>query len=186
MGIPDPPPPVPNLEANTDHGSPAPVPQEHPEDRVGIDFSCPKPPKSTANFDYEFSVALWRENLTRLAKSNALEIRAYRREEQERHKETIRAIRSIGSWWGGAWEAVKVCTAGTLEIIKTLASNENGQLKYFALTLVALAAIANGVAFSSSLFSAESATKCGRGTELHDGRCEVVLDGSGDAELIEP
>ena len=170
------------IEDRTDHGEAA-----QPDTDDVFSFEVPMPPefdthgKPTAFYGYEFKVALWRSRITDANRAILRELRGYRVDEKNRHDLLISAIKSQGSWWRAIWDAVKVAFTGMIDIMTVLAGNENGQLKYFALVLIGLAAIANGIAFSGLGFSAESAVKCGRGTEEHDGRCEVILDADADA-----
>lgn len=136
-------------------------------------ISVPMPPKGTTNFDYEMRVAIFRQRLLDLIYANQKAIVQYREDEDKRHEETMLAIQAIGSWWRGLWAAVKACIIGTLEIVKTLMANETGQLKWFALVVLGVGAIANGIAFSGFGFSADSAIKCGQDTIEVDGRCVV-------------
>lgn len=157
-----------------------------------FDFDIPRPPKGTTNYDYEFSVAIWRDRVTCGLRQLHTEVAKDRSADEVRFRQLIGVIKAQNSLLTVAWEAVKACGAGTLELSKVAAAgllellqifarNEGGSLKYVSVIVLGLAAIVNGIAFSGLGFTAESSVKCGQGTELVDGRCVLANDGAGDA-----
>ena len=113
-------------------------------------LKAPDPPAGTTPADYEWEVATWRIRITDLIVGLGARIERYEVAEAGRHKAILKAITAKSPWWQGG---LKACGVGAIEVAKVLAGNENGQLKYLAAALVALAAIVQGVSFVSPFFS---------------------------------
>lgn len=157
------------------------VEEPHPHD-VLLDFEAPQPPKGTTQEDYEFKVAIWRIRQTDGLKAILRQVRSYESAEERRHDQLISAIEGRGKAFVAFWGFLTTGMKGGGDILKAMVSNENGQMKWVTLALVAIVAIVYGVGFSSSIFSTEVPTKCGRGTVEHEGRCEVIQPEASPAE----
>jgi hypothetical protein len=132
---------------------------EHLERRITV----PMPPETdsqgnpTANYGYEFKLALWRERVTDLVYDTREEVKKYREDEERRHQETMSAIegrsQALKAFWEWLRDSSVACVHGTAEVMKAAMDNSNGQLKWIALILIGLAGILNGVAVSGLGFT---------------------------------
>lgn len=146
-----------DLETATENG--------HGERRIEV----PMPPefdddgKRTANYGHEFKLAMWRERITDLIYSIQADQIQYRKDENRRHKEVLKAIdgRSavLKAFWHWMRDSSVACIGGLTEITKAGVSNENGQLKWLALLVLGMGVIAYGGALTGLGFTISTADK---------------------------